>query len=141
MGSGDITKEYDKLDRILAELAEHRVILNGLANKVASIETRVGSIETEVASINTRLTSLEERVEKKLLETKPIWVAELNGRIDELSGRVDGLSARIDAQRDEMEKGFQLLSGRMDALAIHLNENEGRQRVLDRRLGELERAS
>jgi chromosome segregation ATPase len=141
MGSGDITKEYDKLDRILAELAEHRVILNGLANKVASIETRVGSIET-------RLSSLEERLEKKLLETKPIWVAELNGRIDELSGRVDGLSARvdelsgrIDAQRDEMEKGFQLLSGRLDALAIHLNENEGRQRVLDRRLSELERAS
>jgi chromosome segregation ATPase len=134
MGSGDITKEYDKLDRILAELAEHRVILNGLANKVASIETR--------------LSSLEERVEKKLLETKPIWVAELNGRIDELSGRVDGLSARvdelsgrIDAQRDEMEKGFQLVSGRLDALAVHLNENEGRQRVLDRRLSELERAS
>jgi chromosome segregation ATPase len=134
MGSGDITKEYDKLDRILAELAEHRVILNGLANKVGAIETRVGSIET-------RLSSLEERVEKKLLETKPIWVAELNGRIDELSGRVDELSARIDAQRDEMEKGFQLLSGRLDALAIHLNENEGRQRVLDRRLSELERAS
>jgi chromosome segregation ATPase len=134
MGSGDITKEYDKLDRILAELAEHRVILNGLANKVASIETRVGTIETEVTSIDTRLTSLEERVEKKLLETKPIWVAELNGRIDELS-------ARIDAQRDEMEKGFQLLSGRLDALAIHLNENEGRQRALDRRLTELERAS
>jgi chromosome segregation ATPase len=127
MGSGDITKEYDKLDRILAELAEHRVILNGLANNVASIETR--------------LSSLEERVEKKLLETKPIWVAELNGRIDELSGKVDGLSARIDAQRDEMEKGFQLLSGRLDALAIHLNENEGRQRVLDRRVTELERAS
>ena len=127
MGSGDITEEYDKLDRILAELAEHRVILNGLANKVASIETR--------------LSSLEERVEKKLLETKPIWVAELNGRIDELSGKVDGLSARIDAQRDEMEKGFQLLSGRLDALAIHLNENEGRQRVLDRRVTELERAS
>jgi chromosome segregation ATPase len=127
MGSGDITKEYDKLDRILAELAEHRVILNGLANKVASIETRVGSIET-------RLSLLEERVEKKLLETKPVWVAELNGRIDELSGR-------IDAQRAEMEKGFQLLSGRMDALAIHHNENEGRQRVLDRRLTELERAS
>jgi chromosome segregation ATPase len=119
MGSGDITEEYDKLDRILAELADHRGILNGLANKVASIETRLLSLE---------------RVEKKLLETKPIWVAELNGRIDELSGR-------IDAQRDEMEKGFQLLSGRMDALAVHLNENEGRQRVLDRRLTELERAS
>jgi hypothetical protein len=44
MGSGDITKEYDKLDRILAELAEHRVILNGLANKVASIETSVVSL-------------------------------------------------------------------------------------------------
>ena len=39
MGSGDITKEYDKLDRILAELAELRGIMNGFGNEQAAMKS------------------------------------------------------------------------------------------------------
>lgn len=41
MGSGDITKEHDKLDRVLAEIAELRAIMNGFGNALASVKTDV----------------------------------------------------------------------------------------------------
>jgi len=39
--------------------------------------------------VEARLDSLEDKFAKKLQETKPIWVVELNDRIDVLSGKVD----------------------------------------------------
>ena len=127
MGSEDTTKEYDKLDQILAQLAELSVVVNGSANKIASIESRLTSVETRLTSVESRLTSvesklisiesrqtsvesrltsvesrldsLEDRFEKKLVETRPIWVADLTNRIDELGNKIDVLSIDVVAVR------------------------------------------
>jgi chromosome segregation ATPase len=136
MGSGDITREDDKLDRILAELAEIRGTMNGLGNELASVKTELASVKTEVGSGNSEvgsgkseggpvktevvlvkgelasvksnaasnkvyfesrfdslertIGSLEESFEKKLIETKPVWVAELDAKIEGLRREITG---------------------------------------------------
>jgi chromosome segregation ATPase len=120
MGSGDITKEYDKLERILIELGELRAVVNGSANDIASVKTELASVKTSLASVDARLTSVESRLDsledkfakklgsletrldsledkfaKKLQETKPIWVAELNDKIDTLSAKVDQTNREV----------------------------------------------
>ena len=118
MGSGDITKEHDKLDRILAELAELRGIMNGFGNEQAAMKARLSSLES-------RFDAFEARVEKRLMETKPIWVKELDAKIDNLQG--------------EMQKGFLELTNRIDELSVDINKMRGSQRGFDQRLGALER--
>lgn len=139
MGSGDITKEYDKLDRILAELAELRGIMNAFGNEQAAMKTEITSVKTRLDSVETKLTSLETRydsletrfdafearVEKRLLETKPIWVKELNAKIDNL--------------HSEMQKGFLEVTNRIDELSVDINKMRGSQRGFDQRLNALER--
>ncbi|HWX40507.1 MAG TPA: hypothetical protein VN345_05095, partial [Blastocatellia bacterium] len=63
MGSEDTAKEYDKLDRILAEVAELAAVVNGSANKIASIQTELAEFRR---SVETRLTSLVLLVQKKV---------------------------------------------------------------------------
>jgi chromosome segregation ATPase len=151
MGSGDITKEYDKLDRILAELAEIRGTINGFGNQLASVKTELASVKTEVASVKTEVASvktevaavksdaasnkiyfetrfdslerrlglLEERFEKKLVETKPVWVAELDAKIERLRREI---------------------TPHMETLAGDLIQVRSYQRDLAERLTELEQA-
>jgi len=149
MGSGDITKEHDKLNRVLAEIAELRAIMNGFGNALASVktdvaelkvglssvesrltavETRLTSVETRLTSVESRLTSVESRVDdveeklaRRLQETKPIWVDQLKNEL-----------------RSEMQKGFRELSYRIDALAVEFNKFQGYQRDLDDRIITLE---
>jgi chromosome segregation ATPase len=129
MGSEDTTKEYDKLDRILAEIAELATVVNGSANKIASIETelaefrrsvetRLTSLESRHDSLESRLDSLEERFEKKLVETRPLWVAELTSRIDELSNKIDVLSIDVVAVR----ASHRLVNERLSALERERHE-------------------
>jgi chromosome segregation ATPase len=139
MGSGDTTKEYDKLDRILAELAELRGIMNAFGNEqaamkaeITSVKTRLDSVETKLTSLETRYDSLETRfdvfearVEKQLIETKPIWVKELDAKIDNL--------------HSEMQKGFLEVTNRIDELSVDINKMRGSQRGFDQRLNALER--
>jgi chromosome segregation ATPase len=139
MGSGDITKDYDKLDRILAELAELRGIMNAFGNEQAAMKTEIISVKTRLDSVETKLTSLETRydsletrfdafearVEKSLLETKPIWVKELDAKIDNL--------------HSEMQKGFLEVTNRIDELSVDINKMRGSQRGFDQRLNALER--
>jgi predicted nucleic acid-binding Zn-ribbon protein len=138
MGSEDTTKENDKLDQILARLAELSAVANGSANKIASIETELAefrnSVETRFASIESRLTSVESRLtsvesrlesredrfEKKLIETRPIWVAELTNRIDELGNKIDVLSIDVVAVR----ASYRSVNERLGAL-----EREHQKRV------------
>ena len=100
MGSGDITKEYDKLDRILAELAELRGIMNGFGNEQAAMKSDLASVKTRLGSVESRFDAFEARVEKRLMETKPIWVKELDAKIDNL--------------HSEMQKGFLEVTNRID---------------------------
>ena len=167
MGSGDITKDYDRLDRVLAELAELRVIMNGFGNdlssvktnqasvktELASVKTELASVKTELASVNTRLDSVETRltsvetrmtsletrneslesrfdvfeakVEKRLLETTPLWVKKLLDKIDNV--------------HSDMQKGFLELTNRVDELSVDINKMRGSQRGFDQRLDALER--
>ena len=125
MGSGDITKEYDKLDRILAELAELRGIMNGFGNEQAAMKAEVTSLKTRLDSLESRFDAFEARVEKRLLETKPIWVKELDAKIDNL--------------HSEVQKGFLEVTNRIDELSVDINKMRGSQRGFDQRLNALER--
>ena len=125
MSSGDITKELlVSQERILAELGELRSIVNGFGNKIASLETKLASVETRLASVETRLASVEIAVEKKLMETKPIWVAELDNKIDGL--------------RDHMDRGFRDLGREIGVLGRDVIRVRANQDDFDKRLSELE---
>lgn len=49
----------------------------------------------ELRAMNARLTSLEERVDRRLIETRPIWEA-MQEQLEHLSDKIDRLNAKFD---------------------------------------------
>ena len=100
--------------------------------------------------VDARLTGLEERVDRRLMETRPIWEQVLvrldgidgrlngiDGRLDGIDGRLDGIDARldgIDARLDGIDARLDGLDKRIDNLG--LDTRAGFKR-LERQMGQL----
>ena len=74
---------------------------NSLAVMLArfdSLDSRMDSFETAVKSrmdsFESRLTSLDEKVDRRLMETRPIWERVLS-RLDSIEVRLDSLESRV----------------------------------------------
>src|SRR6266478_6182048 len=94
--------------------------------------------------VDARLNGLEERVERRLMETRPIWEQVL-GRLDSvetrLNGvetRLDGLDQRIDNLGLDMRAGFKRLERQMGQLAKDVIGVRTDQSDLERRMDRLE---
>jgi prefoldin subunit 5 len=126
MGSGDITKELPngQLGQILTELREIRAVVNGFGDHLASLDTKVASLETRVGSVETGMTDLQGLVEAKLLQAKPLWVAELTGKIDELNIKID--------------RGFRDLGRKIETLTLEIMQVRANEREFEERLSRLE---
>jgi predicted nucleic acid-binding Zn-ribbon protein len=156
MGSGDITKEHDKLDRVLAEIGELRAIMNGFGNGLASVKTDIASVRVDVAEVKTDVADLKVgmgSVESRLaaVETR---LTSVETRLTSVESRVDDVEEKLARRlqetkpmwvdqlknelRSEMQKGFRELSYRIDALAVEFNKFQGYQRDLDDRVTALE---
>ncbi|SRR5260370_42450815 len=99
MASDDLTQhlENGNLARILGEFAALRGAMGAVDSKLDELSSRVAVIETR--------------------QTRPVWVAELNNRIDDLGtalrSEINDLGSSL---RSEMEKGFSGLEDKMDLI-------------------------
>ena len=74
----------------MSEEITHQFPNNGFEKILArfdSIDTQLGSIGTRMDSFDVRLVSLEERVDRRLMETRPVWERVLQ--------RLDGVDSRL----------------------------------------------
>src|SRR5947209_10219052 len=74
-------------------------------------------------SIDSRLTTLEDKVDRRLMETRPIW---------------EQVLARLDNLENGMRDGFRRLERQMALLATDVLEVRADQRDLERRVDKLE---
>lgn len=76
----DITKEFPQDEILKTILAELR------------------SAKAQLTTIDNRLTTLEEKVDRRLMETRPIWESVLE-QLKEINGRIDSLEKEYKDQR------------------------------------------
>jgi chromosome segregation ATPase len=67
---------------------------NSLAVILARFESMEGSFRSEMGSFDLRLTALDEKVDRRLLETRPIWELVLS-RLDSVDVRLESLDSRV----------------------------------------------
>lgn len=74
---------------------------NSLAVILARLESMEGSFRSEISSLSSRmdsfdlrLTALDEKVDRRLLETRPIWELVLS-RLDSVDIRLESLDSRV----------------------------------------------
>lgn len=94
--------------------------------------------------MDTRLTGFEERVDRRLMETRPIWeqiLVRLEGvetRLDGIDARLDKLDQRIDNLGLDMRAGFKRLERQMGQFATDVVAVRTDQSDLERRMDRLE---
>lgn len=101
--------------------------------------------------VDARLTGLEERVDRRLMETRPIWeqvLVRLEGVETRLTGvetrltgvetRLDGLDQRVDTLGLDMRAGFKRLERQMGQIAADYIAVRTDQSDLERRMDRLE---
>jgi chromosome segregation ATPase len=86
------------------------------------IFARFDAMDAPFTSLEVRLTSLEDRVERHLMETRPIWEA--------MQAQLEGLSDKIDR-----------LNGKFDIITSDLYEMRADIKSLNRRVTSLEDSS
>src|SRR5438067_1263126 len=77
------------------------------------ILARLDSIDTRLGSIDTRLTTLEDKVDRRLMETRPIW---------------EQVLARLDNLESGMQSGFRRIERQVRLLAEDVLEVRADQR-------------
>lgn len=108
----DSTKELSNnelLRMILTRLDSIEARLDSMETRLDSMETRLDSMDARLTSVETRLTTLEEKVERRLMETRPIWESVLE-QLKEVNGRIDRLEIDYKDTRQMFRSGFDLLT-------------------------------
>jgi chromosome segregation ATPase len=98
--------------------------------RLNSIDTRLDSMDKRLDSIDTRLTTLEDKVERRLLETRPIWESVLE-QLKEMSAQLIEVSVRltrVEQESNDLRHFFR--AGFIDIARVQAN--------FDERLGKLE---
>ena len=111
----------------------------------------IGQILFLLRGVDARLTGLEERVDRRLMETRPIWeqvLVRLDGidaRLDGIDTRLDGIDARLDGLDKstdnlglDMRAGFKRLERQMGQLATEYIAVRTDQSDLEKRMDRLE---
>ena len=105
------------------------------------ILARLDSITSQLDDVKSRLTNLEDKVDKRLVETKPIWeralaeIAEVRAEMGELRAE---MNERFEKLQKDMERGFYRASKKMDVVHLSIAEFKTDMRMFDDRLTELE---
>ena len=76
-----------RLDSIDARLDSIEVRLDSMDARLDSVDVRLDSMDTRLNMLDTRLTALEDKVERRLLETRPIWESVLE-QLKEVNARL-----------------------------------------------------
>jgi hypothetical protein len=87
------------------------------------ILARLDSIDNRLTALDNRLSTLEEKVDRRLMETQPIW---------------EQVLARLDSFENGMRDGFRKLDRQIGLLAEDVLTVRADQRALERRMDKLE---
>ena len=100
-----------------------------------------GEIRAHITQLDKRLIVVEEKVERKLMETQPIW-SHIVSQFDVMNARFDSLDQQItvrfdsvDARLDRVEKRLDLIEVRLDRVEERLDRVEVRLDRVEERLG------
>ena len=91
----DTTQEFPKNSLAL--------ILARIDSMESSLRAEIGKVHSRIDSLENRLSGAEEKVERRLMETRPIWEAVL--------ARLDSLENRIGSVETQMERLFKRFDG------------------------------
>ena len=113
-------------------------------NSLGIILARLQSMETShnarMDSFESRLTSLDEKVDRRLLETRPIWERVLS-RLDSIEVRLDSLESRLNSLVkgfDRVEEDFENLGLKFRTFQNDLLRMQTRQEKLTERIEKVE---
>ena len=128
---------------------------NSLAVILARFESMQGSFNSRMDSFDLRLIALDERVDRRLMETRPIWqqvllrldsvatqLASVAARLDSVDTRLDSLESRVGSVESQMgllAKGFDRVEGEVENLGLKFRAFQGdllRMQTRDERMAE-----
>lgn len=94
--SEDLTQNLpnNDLKLILARFDSMDARLDSIDARLDSMDVRLNSMDARLDSMDARLTTLEETVERRLLETRPIWESVLE-QLKEMSAQLTEVNARL----------------------------------------------
>jgi chromosome segregation ATPase len=125
-----------------------RLILSrfdSIDSRLDRIDSRLDGIDLRLDGLDSRLTTLEDKVDKRLVETRPIWeraLAEITETRVEMNERFENLRTEMHEEfgkvRVEMDDGLRRVAGQVDVLNQSILEVRGNLRYLDRRITKLE---
>lgn len=146
--SEDLTQNLpnDNLKLILARFDSIDTRLNFIDTRLDSIDTRLDSIdirldsmdkrfdsiEMRLDSMDTRLTTLEDKVDRRLLETRPIWesvleqLKEMSAQLTEVNLRLTRVEHESNDFRRMFRAAFSDFSRVQDNFQERLDKLEGR---------------
>ena len=108
--------------------------INVLISTVQSLASDFQALSAEFQEVKVRITTLETTVNKHSYETKPIWERALA----EIAATRAELAETRTELRSEMKDGFRKLGAKMDVLNNDLLTVRGDQRLLEKRVDDLE---
>ncbi len=88
-----------------------------------AIDARFNVVDGRLIALEDRMMNLEEKVERKLLETRPIW---------------EQVLARLDTLETEVRNGFRRLSREVGVMSKDVLEVRAAQQDLEARMDKLE---
>lgn len=150
----DTTQEFPK-NSLAIILARFDSVEGSLRSDIGSLSSRMDSLDARMDSFELRLTALDERVDRRLMETRPIWESVLS-RLDSIDSRLDSIDRRldsIDSRLDSLEsrigvvesqmgllfKGFDRVEGEVENLGLKFRSFQGdllRMQTRDERMAE-----
>ena len=95
---------------------------NSLAVILARFESMEGSLNFRMDSFESRLTALDEKVDRRLMETRPIW--------QQVLSRLDSVDSRLDHVEEEFENlGLKFRIFQNDLLRMQTRDERMAERI------------
>lgn len=114
-------------ERVLAEFVAQREFNAQLLNMVQQL--------------NARLTTLEDKVERRLMETRPIWEA-MQAQLNDVQSRLISVEAKVDDMQEQLlhiDSKVGSIDVQMGELAVELLSMRGDNRGMQKRMVRLEK--
>ncbi len=101
-----------------------------------SFEERVleqlGQINNRLSGVENRLTTLEDKVERRLMETRPIWEA-MQAQLNDVQARFNNLEAKTDSIQTQLTN----VESKVDEVQERLTHIDSKVGSIDVQMGEL----
>ncbi len=94
-----------------------------------------------VQQLNARLTTLEDKVERRLMETRPIWEA-MQAQLNDVQSRLISVEAKVDDMQEQLlhiDSKVGSIDVQMGELAVELLGMRGDHRGMQKRIVRLEK--